>query len=499
MKWLVNIASNYLKFLIRMVVVFLMTPYIIKQIGVEEFGLWSLVYAIIGLFGLLDFGFATAAIKYVGEAFGARDFSRLNQAISSLTTVYLLIGFVCLLLVFLLASPLSGFFEIPQGHAGNFTTILIIVGLFVALSFPLSIYKAILIGSGYQSFISLFEVSMVLVNAGLVVYLLENGYGIIGMAWSAALTTLGSLLLAIPVVKRKVPEIQITFSIISFSRIRELMSFSVYQFITNIAVLLVMGIDPIVVGMFLPLSAVALYSIAGRIGEYSFLLNKQFSNALTPLISQAQGGKRDDLIRRILLDGTRFLMAIALPFLALLYFYAPNIIHVWVGPDFAESSELLRILLIAIFFSTLQLNASSVLAMTGHHRFLALTMMISALLNFVLSVILVQFMGLAGVALATLIASFTMEMLIIVPRACRSRQAGWFEFLLKGLVPTIFPALPMLFVAYELSLWQKPESLGLIVLHGSISALVYFVMFFWTGVKSSERRMVYNKLRALAG
>ena len=48
--------------------------YIIGQLGMETFGLWSLIFAVIGIFGLMDFGFATAAVKTVAEATGANVF-----------------------------------------------------------------------------------------------------------------------------------------------------------------------------------------------------------------------------------------------------------------------------------------------------------------------------------------------------------------------------------------------------------------------------------------
>ena len=47
MHWILNIATSYLRFAVSMVVVFLMTPYIIGQLGMDTFGLWSLIFAVI--------------------------------------------------------------------------------------------------------------------------------------------------------------------------------------------------------------------------------------------------------------------------------------------------------------------------------------------------------------------------------------------------------------------------------------------------------------------
>ena len=63
----------------------------------------------------------------------------------------------------------------------------------------------------------------------------------------------------------------------------------------------------------------------------------------------------------------------------------------------------LQILMAAVFFSTLQLNAANVLGMSGGHRSVAWTMLGSAALNITLSIILIPRLGLAGAALATLV------------------------------------------------------------------------------------------------
>ena len=94
------------------------------------------------------------------------------------------------------------------------------------------------------------------------------------------------------------------------------LSSAVLLVLANVAVLLTLRLVPVVIKLFLPLSAVALYAVAAKVSEYTFLLNKQFSNALMPLVSQLHGRGDHDAIRRIMTDGTRFLLALAVPSLA---------------------------------------------------------------------------------------------------------------------------------------------------------------------------------------
>ncbi|MGB7552037.1 MAG: hypothetical protein WBM15_10825, partial [Chromatiaceae bacterium] len=61
MRWVLNIASNYLRVIVGIAVMFFLIPFTVGHLGLDLFGLWSLVFAVVGLFGLLDLGFATAA------------------------------------------------------------------------------------------------------------------------------------------------------------------------------------------------------------------------------------------------------------------------------------------------------------------------------------------------------------------------------------------------------------------------------------------------------
>jgi len=304
-------------------------------------------------------------------------------------------------------------------------------------------------------------------------------------------------LVMLPLVIRLTPGLSASPRLFSRSRVRELLGFSVYFFVANVAMLIILRIDPVVIKMFLPLSAVAAYAVAAKIAEYTYLLNKQFSNALMPLVSQSKGAGDTGTVRRILVDGTRFLLAIAVPFVALLFFYADAIVIRWMGQEFAESVPLLRILLLAVLFSSVQLNAANVLGMTGEHRFVAFAMGGSAVLNLILSIILIQVFGLTGVALGTLLATLVAEFLFVVPRACREQGLGLGDFLRNAIWPTM-PALVLALGAAALMAYaQPPDNFGWIILEGSLAALLYYATFYRTGLSASERELIVGKARSI--
>ena len=499
MRWIINIASNYLRVILGIGVMFFLIPYMVARLGVEMYGLWSLIFAVAGLFGLLDLGFATAAMKYVAELTASEDHEQRNEVLATLLGVYGALGALCLALVTILAGPASGWFVLSPNEARPFTIALWLIGTVVAINFPASLVKAILIGSGRMHLVNGIELVTTLVNAGLIVLFLELGFGLVGVAIATAATMLLGPLAMLPLAIRLTPGLSVSPRLFSRGRVRELLGFSVYFFIANVAMLIILRIDPVVIKGFLTLGAVAIYAVAAKIAEYAYLLNKQFSNALMPLVSQSKGAGDEATVRRVLVDGTRFLLAIAVPFIALLFFYAEPFMLRWMGPEFAEAVPLLRILLVAVLLSCVQLNAANVLGMTGSHRFVAFAMGGSAAANLLLSILLIQFLGLTGVALGTLLATLAAEFLFVVPRACRGLGIKLREFLREAVWP-ILPALVPALGAAALMAWGRwPDTFGWILLQGAISAVIYYAVFYRLGLTAAERAMVSGKLRARLG
>jgi len=497
MRWVINIASNYLRVIVGIAVMFFLIPFMVSRLGMDMFGLWSLIFAVVGLFGLLDLGFATAAMKYVAELTASGDHARRNEVLATLLVVYSVLGAICLVLVAILAGPASGWFDLAPDRAQPFTIALWLIGTVVAINFPASLVKAILIGSGRMHLVNAIELVITLVNAALIVILLEAGFGLVGVAIATAATMLLGPLVMLPLAIRLTPGLSASPRLFSRARVRELLGFSVYFFIANVAMLVILRIDPVVIKMFLALSAVAVYAVAAKIAEYTYLLNKQFSNALMPLVSQSKGAGDTEIVRRILVDGTRFLLAVAVPFIALLFFYADAILIRWMGQEFAEAAPLLRILLLAVLFSSVQLNAANVLGMTGEHRFVAFAMGGSAILNLILSIILIQTFGLTGVALGTLLATLVGEFLLVVPRACREQGLGVADFLRHAIWPTIPALIPTLGAAALMAYAQPPNNFGWIILEGGIAALLYYATFYRTGLSGWERELVVVKARSI--
>lgn len=493
MRIVFNIASSYARFLAGVAAVIFLTPFTLDMVGVEQFGLWALCLALTGVLGLLDMGFSTAAVKYVAECSGNSDHAARNEALSTLMVIYTVLGVICLLIIVSLVPAGIQLFSLDSQQAEMFKNIMTITWTALALALPLSIFRSALIGAGRYDVVNLVELGSILLNTLLVVVLLNRGWSLIGLAAANASVMLSAPLVMVPLARRLIPEFGLGVRLIRFRRMREVVPLAVYFMLANIALLITLRSDALIIKGFLPLSAVAAYAIAAKISEYCYLLNKQFSNVLMPLVSSSASAGDQQMVRTILVNGTRYLMIIATPLLGLVFFHAEHIVHFWIGPELQDVVLPLRILLVAVLFSTLQLNAANVLGMSGGHRGVAWTMIGSAALNIGLSILLIPRVGLAGAALSTLAAAFILEFGLMLKRACTQQQVQHFV-VLRGVLPVLFSAVPMLLFAHWLASMWTVSGLTDVLLQAVLATLVYAVVVIWTGIRQNERAWVVRHL-----
>jgi O-antigen/teichoic acid export membrane protein len=118
-----------------------LVPLLISILGFEKFGIWLTIYSFVGWFTILDLGLGNGLKLKLTEAFSKKRYHYAQNVISS---AYVLIGFITIVLLFLfLASTLFvnweillGISPIPSIDASNAITVLMVSFIFI-LTFKL--------------------------------------------------------------------------------------------------------------------------------------------------------------------------------------------------------------------------------------------------------------------------------------------------------------------------------------------------------------------------
>lgn len=492
---MLNTATNFFRFGLLIVIFFLLTPFIINSIGKEEFGLWSLVFSILGVFGLLDMGFGTGVVKWVSESKASGDFQKRNEILSTVLMIYLVLSVIGIGLVTGMSFFFNTLFSIPLSQHEKATGIFwILAARMLVLYLPLSIFRGILFGEQKIYILNFVQSAFSLIYAGMVFFFLEMDYGIVALAWINLAVMLGEHLTYIVFSQKFCFQLKLSLKLADYKLFKEAASFSFFSFIVQASALILLRADTILIKFFMPLSAVAVYAIALKVTEYIHLVIKQFTNVLMPVVAELKDEGNNEKIRFLMLNASKFAMAPAVMILVMILLYADESIIFWVGESFSAASDILRVLVIAIVLAVPQLSAATVLTMTGNHKYFAYASAIGIPLNIGLSIVLISELGLVGVALGTLLTVLVIDLFVIIKKAYLLYQIKYSALFTRVFLPSFIPGIMQFAVALLLKTFFPPTNLFYLIFVNIPGVIIYGIVFWLFSIEPSERKLLKEKL-----
>jgi hypothetical protein len=264
-----NALSNWATLGVSTVVAFLLTPFIIRHLGKTGYGIWALVGSLTGYYGLFNLGVDSALTRYIARYAAQGDEESLNETASTAIIMFCCTGIVVVIVSFLMAEPLARFFQVGPEQLADFRHVVRIIGFVTGLSFPASVFAAII--RAHERFVAVncATVVITLLQSALVVLFLAVGWGLSGVALASLGGGLTALVVNYFLSRRLTPHLRIRLALAKWSVFRMLIA---YGSVTTIIVAadLVRGsqMDSFVVGKWVGLSAVGVYAIASVTNGY---------------------------------------------------------------------------------------------------------------------------------------------------------------------------------------------------------------------------------------
>jgi O-antigen/teichoic acid export membrane protein len=493
-----NSLSNYVGKFINLGMWFVLTPFILNQLGDTMYGLWVLVGSVAAYGFLLDFGIAGAITKYTAEYLAKEASDEARSLVATALWLYAGLGLLMIALSFIIAPIFPALFNVAEAERETAIWLVILAGIGVGVTIPSTTTTAVLRGLQRFDLINLIGVSATLLSAAATVIVLLLGGGAIGLVLVGIVTTLLTQIPAVWLIYRIAPELRFGFRGASRALLKTVASYSSSIFVMNLGGYLESKTDEIVIGGFLPISAVTPYNLARRLSSLPQTLAEQFLMLLLPMASEIHAKNDPAQLRCLYILSSRITLAIFLPIGLILIVLAEPILTVWVGAIYAEYAYLLIILVIASLIDTSQWPAGFVLQGIGKHHPLAIMTIASGIANLVLSIILVNYLGLLGVALGTLIPTTVVCIGLVAPYAMRVVGVNLWEMVAKVLWPTLLPAAPMIAAALLLRELLEPASIWGALLVAGLGVLPYPAAYLFMNANQFERTIFRNGLTKVA-
>jgi O-antigen/teichoic acid export membrane protein len=491
-----NMLSNWASYVVSAIVGFLLTPVVVHSLGATGYGLWTLVLSMTGYFGLLDLGIRSSVSRFLTRHLARGEQDGVNRMASSAFAILLGGGLLALLGTLALTFLFQNAFRVEPEYLAAARTALLITGLNISCILPLGTFSAVLYASERFDIVAGVTIATELIRAALIVFLLKSGFGLVALALTALMITLVQYTIFAAAARRLHPDLVIARRYVTRAATAELFGFSIYRFVWIVANQLIFYSDALVIGASLGAAAITPFAIAGSLINYArqivFLVLDPFYPSAARM--DASGDLAD--LRRLLIVGTRMALLVALPLCLGLLFLGRQFITLWMGEEYAGSAVLLMVLTIAQFAAMPQYVSTLVLAGMARHRLFAYAALCEGAANVALSMLLVQKMGLIGVAWGTVIPSLIINLLVVPFYTLRVLGMDFKDYFTQAYVRPLLCAAPVAVIAYGFSSLE-PSSWFWFAAEGIVICTVFAVMSYFVCLYSEQRAAVTARLSAL--
>jgi O-antigen/teichoic acid export membrane protein len=438
-----SISSNWVAFAFSAGLAFFLSPFIVHHLGNVAYGVWTLIVSMISFMGLLDLGLRGAVTRFVSSNHTQGNHLQSSRVVSAAfwLRIWICLGIVGTSLI--VASIASRVFHIPQSLQWSARWAIILVGTSLALTLASGVFGSVLVALNRFSLVSGVSILQSLVRALGLVLLLKSGHGILGLAILEFSISLGAGVALWMLCFRAYPQLHISLRRPDPAVLRQLVSYSFYAFLIHSATQLIYNTDNIVVGAFVSAEAVTFYAIGGSLLEYLRQVVSSVTMIFMPLASNFEARGEQAQLRRLLVQGTRGALFIALPIALALFFRGHTFIQLWMGDQYAGvSGRVLEILLISQTFSIANFTSGNIAFGLAKHRPFALSVVCEALANLTLSIILVRRMGIYGVAWGTIIPNLLIQFVFWPRYICKLLGIPVWPYLWQSWIRPFIAAVP---------------------------------------------------------
>ena len=487
----INALSNWASLGVNIIIGFLLTPFIISNLGKTGYGIWTLVGSFIGYYGLLNLGVSSAVSRYIARYTAQKDEKSLNEVASTALLMFCITGVLAILLSLALAGVIADFFNVEPQQRQEFIRLIWIIGITTGISFPGNIFSAIVMAREHYVANNIITIIRALLRAALTVFFINIGWGLLGVGIAPLIATIFAVFSSFFLFKYYASDVRLRSTFANKQTFKILLIYGGTTTVVIIADLLRSSIDSIVIGKFVGLEAVGIYGIAIVLLRYINRLIRSAMSVLSPRFAHLDGAGKNNELRKLFLQSISISSLLSFGAGAMAILLGGNFILWWVGDDFRGALPVIIILAIGSSFALAQNPAIGLMYALNKHKFYAIVTIIEALANLILSLILVSRYGIIGVALGTFFSMIIVKVIVMPLYVTKVANVSLYDYCTPILFHFIIALSIICIVKYfEMKFYISPTISYIIVLGAAIGS-IYIALSLYLSKKILKKNLYF--------
>ncbi len=502
-----NVSVTLLARIGYMITRVMIPPFVLARIGLDAYGIWTMVFILVSYFGTSTLGISNVYIKYVAEFNARREYDRINSLLSTGLAVTVPLCSI-LFAAFYCGWPwFAPLLRLPPSHATDGReAVLIVIGVFLS-SISLNAFGDALTGMQEIAATQWFWTISYLVEFAAVFTLVGMGRGVRGLAEAYLLRIIVNDGLSIWWAWRRLPWLRISPRLIRREVIGWVVHFGGLVQLQSMLSILLSSIEKVIALFTVNLAATGLFEIAKKWPASVQTLPMAFFGAFLPasshLEAHATESEKRTVLRSFYLRGSRYANFCTAYFCALMTAIAGPILTVWLG----AKQEYMGLLTVLFIYFTLAMQmhmltgpGTSILRGMGRvydEFFYSVPNVILLLLLVPAARWITGSWSPAGIGAAVACATAG-SALVLLGRVQRVLDFGFVSFAREVLMPSLvfYAAAFTLKIPVTIAIAHTGRWSGAAVLLGTglLYTAVSTVLLYWLVLRPEERRLLREQL-----
>jgi O-antigen/teichoic acid export membrane protein len=479
-------------------------PLLLASLGKEGYGVWLLVGQVTAYLPILDLGVSSSVGRFVAKYNAKEDYESLSRIISSSLFLFLMSSIGVIIITLILWPNFSKFFHLSREYFNTGRWLIMLIGLGLAVDFPLRIGQGILQG------IHRFDLMYLLRATGTFLRLILI-IAVFGWFRSRSLIVLGIIATAITIlidvlmcsyVSRKSPFIvKFEYKSVKFSSLREIWSLSLSALLGTLAALLFNQGQIISVGKIIGTETVTIYAIPIMLLTYGSMVTAYITGAFKPMASHMQALNEKKKLQKLNIGGVKISFIISLFIAVIAIAFGHPFFKIWLhaskdlsSADFAMLSNILTIMVVGFAVGVPQNVSTKMLSGIDKQWFVAFVSLAASIVGFCLGILLMlkTNLGLYGMAVGWATVFFVKGVLVFPIKACHHFNISPLHYIKQAYLPPLIAGGILIVIIFLIK--KVLDSSSFISLFPSIllCMIVYAISVYFFCLSQEEKMRLWN-------
>ncbi len=474
----------------------LYTPWMINQIGQNDYGLYTLANSVITLL-MVDFGLSSATARYLSKynAEGKRE--EAERFLGAVYKLYLIVDAVILTALVIIYFRIDTIYAtLTPDELARFKVVYIISALFSVVNFPFITFNGIL--TSHEKFVPL-KLADVIYRVCLVsftIIALLMGFGLYALVTVHAIVGWSVTLYKFIVIKKTVP-LKVKFKNTDKSLYKDIFGFSIWTTISSLMQRLVFNITPSILGMVTGAAQIAVFGIVTTIEGYSYTITTAINGMFMPRISRlVANDKSNEALNKLLVDVGKFQFAINGLIIAGFAVVGRSFINLWMGESYMDAYYgILLVIIPGAFFNSMQI-ANTTVVVEGKVKLMAIINILTGVINVCLSYPLSKTFGVIGACVSICIA-YSVRSIVLLVLYNKVLPFDIPRFIKKCYIKLSIPIVITILLGFAMNMVIPDGGWFVLIFKGGITAVVFGVLVFALGFNKNERVALLSKIKGI--